>query len=253
MDGFESSAYAGERYQAVVPDTLELADRAALALNGLGGVIDPDLHYQMHFLVRYATRKPSMQHHGADTTCDPKLAESFTMMRLMCGSDQYLDLEAAQREELVSRIADGLYWNRVDPARPWRTSYNPAFDGARRDEDLSNVVGVSRMLRALLAWRELVPDPRFDRLIRELVGGLRRIAIFRDDYAYTTPMGALASPSTTRGQVGGEPTNPRGRPRGARDPSSATRGTRSRRSHAGTTSVVTSLPSTWPNASPTSA
>ncbi len=40
--------YAGDRYQAVVPDTLDLAERAALALNGLGGTSDPamgGLHY----------------------------------------------------------------------------------------------------------------------------------------------------------------------------------------------------------------
>ena len=41
-------AYRGERYEATVPDTLDLADRAALALNGLGGTIDPDGDYQMY-------------------------------------------------------------------------------------------------------------------------------------------------------------------------------------------------------------
>jgi hypothetical protein len=194
MDAFLENAYSGERYQAVVPDTLDLADRAALAINGLGGVIDPALHYQMYFLVRYASRTPYMQHHGADTTCDPKLAESFAMMRLMCGSSQYADVEAGQRAELVSRIEDGLYWNRVDPARPWRNSYNPAFDGERKDENLSNVGGTGRMMRALLAWRELDGGaPQWHKLIRELAEGLRRIAVFHDDYAYY-PDGGFGEP-----------------------------------------------------------
>jgi len=41
-----------------VPDTLDLADRAELAINGIGGTIDPDLHHMMYFSVRYAVRTP---------------------------------------------------------------------------------------------------------------------------------------------------------------------------------------------------
>lgn len=147
---YKNSVYAGKRYMAVVPDTLDLAERAELAINGIGGTIDPAMHYTQFFLVRYASKPPYMQHHGADTTCDPKYTESFPMMRLMCGSDRYLDIEAAQLAEMLSRIKDGLYWNLVDQARPWRTSYNPAFDGTRRnDVDLANPAGNGRMLRAL--------------------------------------------------------------------------------------------------------
>ena len=169
--------YAGERYTAVVPDTLDLAERAALALNGLGGTSDPamgGLHYFNQFFV---CRPPYMNHHGADTTCTPKYMESFPMMRLMCGSDLYAELEILQRTMLVSQIADGLYWNRYHADRPWATSYNPAFDGDRKPEDVANVGGNGRMLRALVTCHELDPQPHWEARIRELVTGLRRIAI----------------------------------------------------------------------------
>ena len=39
----------GERYRATIPDTLDLADRTELALNGLGGSLDPELDYEMYF------------------------------------------------------------------------------------------------------------------------------------------------------------------------------------------------------------
>jgi hypothetical protein len=185
--------YTGRCYQADVPDTLDLAERAALAINGIGGSIDPELQQQMFFLVQYARNPPLMQHHAADTTCDPKFAESLTMMRLMCGSDQYLEAEAAQRQELLGRVEDGLYWNRVDVARPWRTSYNAAFDGQRQEEDLANVVGVARLLRALLAWRELSADARWDARIHALVRGLRRIAVDRGELSYY-PDGGFGEP-----------------------------------------------------------
>jgi hypothetical protein len=185
--------YAGERYQAVVPDTLDLAERAALALNGLGGTSDPamgGLHYFNQF---FACRPPYMNHHGADTTCTPKYMESIPMMRLMCGSRLYAEVEILQRQMLVSQIADGLYWNRYRADRPWATSYNPTFDGQRKPQDLANVGGNGRMLRALVACHELDPQPHWEARIRELVAGLRRIAIHRDDYSYY-PDGGFGEP-----------------------------------------------------------
>ncbi|MCX7597569.1 MAG: hypothetical protein N2512_01685, partial [Armatimonadetes bacterium] len=131
----------GEYYETEVPDTLDLADRARLALNGLGGTLDPDHHCTMFFNVYYACRPPYMRHHAADATCDPKFAESFPMMRAMCGDDAWAELEAAFRSELVSRLDpdDGLYYNLAHPDRPWRVTYNPAFHKLTSGEDLCNV------------------------------------------------------------------------------------------------------------------
>ena len=71
------------------------------------------------------------------------------MMRLMCGSGLYAELEILQRKMLVSQIADGLYWNRFQTDRPWATLYNPTFDGQRKPEDVANVGGNGRMLLGL--------------------------------------------------------------------------------------------------------
>jgi hypothetical protein len=94
---FRGIRYTGTRYEVTVPDTLDLTQRAELALNGLGGVIDPHLDYQMHFGVRYAYRTPYMPYWCCHVTCDTKLGESFPMLRLMCGSGRYADVEAVQR------------------------------------------------------------------------------------------------------------------------------------------------------------
>jgi len=185
--------YRGSRHEQTVPDTLDLADRAELALNGIGGCIDPDLHHMMYFHVFYAFRKPFLRHHGADTTCDPKFAESFPMMRIMCGSGAHADLEVRQREELLARIEDGLYWNRYEPSRPWYNSYNPDFDGVRKNEDLAMPGAAGRMIRALVTWRELDGGSWPDRYIRELVDGLAHIAVHRDDYS-CFPNGGFGEP-----------------------------------------------------------
>ena len=180
----EMSVYAGQRYAAMVPDTLDLPERAELALNGIGGTIDPELRHHVFFSVRYACKTPYMAHHGFETTCDPTFAESLPMLRIMCGSDRYADIEAAQRAELLSRIKDDLYWDFADPARPWRMKVYALSHGVATEEDMANVNANARMLRTLVPWRELSKDPAWDKPIRQLVRGLKRIAIHRNDYSY---------------------------------------------------------------------
>ena len=128
---------AGERYQATVPDTLDLAERAAVALNGLGGMIDPSLGHHMFFAVKYCSNPPYMSHFASsDYVCDPKFAQSLPMMRLMSGSRQHREIEAGHRAALLSRVEDGLYWDRCDPTRPWRSpEYGERFYGKDKDEE----------------------------------------------------------------------------------------------------------------------
>ena len=177
-----------------VPDTLDLADRAALALNGLGGNIDESL-LTMYGLIRFCAKRPYFSHWAsAETLCDPKFAESFPLMRIMCGSDQYSELERKFRDALLGRIDEGLYWDRVNPKRPWRNAYAPAFYGEGKNEDFCTVPGAGRMLRALLVWRELGGGPDCDKLLDELCGGLRRILVVHGDYGFYPEKGGWGEP-----------------------------------------------------------
>ena len=184
----------GRSRTADVPDTLDLAARGGLALNGLGGNIDPDL-MTMFGLIFFCAKRPYFSHWAsAETLCDPKFAESFPLMRIMSGSDQYADLERRFRDAVLSRVDDGLYWDRVNPRRPWRNAYAPAFYGEGRNEDFCTVPGAGRLLRALLVWRELGGGADCDRLLEDLCGGLRRILVVRGDYGYYPEHGGWGEP-----------------------------------------------------------
>ncbi|MBI2440577.1 MAG: hypothetical protein HYV35_04315, partial [Lentisphaerae bacterium] len=187
-------ALEGAFYEATVPDTLDLAERARLAINGLGGNIDPAL-LTMYGLIHFCARRPHLSHWAsAETLCDPKFAESFPLMRLMSGGDQYADLERQFRDAILSRVDDGLYWDRAESRRPWRNAYAPEFYGAGRNEDFCTVAGAGRLLRALLVWRELGGGANNDRLLDELCGGLRRILIVKGDYGYYPEKGGWGEP-----------------------------------------------------------
>jgi hypothetical protein len=176
------------------PDTLDLAARGALALNGLGGNIDPEL-MTMYGLIHFCAKRPHFSHWAsAETLCDPKFAESFPLMRVMSGSDQHADLERRFRDAVLGRVDDGLYWDRANPRRPWRNAYAPAYYGEGRDEDFCTVPGAGRLLRALLVWRELGGGSDCERLLEELCGGLRRILVVKGSYGYYPERGGWGEP-----------------------------------------------------------
>ena len=53
--------YEGDRYEAMVPDTLDLAERARLAVNGLTEPLDPEDEYNLYWLVNFHNNPPIMQ------------------------------------------------------------------------------------------------------------------------------------------------------------------------------------------------
>jgi len=188
--------YSGKRYDATVPDTLDLAERARLAVHGIMGSIDPEL-LTMYGLVFYTCPRPHQSHWAsAENTCDPKFAESLVMLRSICGSGELADLQARYFDNMLGRVQDGLYWDLRNPRRPWRNSYSAAFYGEGRDEDFAVVGASGRMTRALMAWRVLAGDSRFDDRISDLVHGMARVAVRRDDYAYYPEKGGWGEACT---------------------------------------------------------
>ncbi|MCE9616432.1 MAG: hypothetical protein K8T26_19335 [Lentisphaerae bacterium] len=191
--------YPGQRYAATVPDTLDLAGRAALAIHGFGGTLDPALDYLPFGQVSYARRQPFMDHWAsADIGCGAKLCESFPMMRAMSGSTQYLDEEAGMQAAFLARVQDGLFWDFRDPRRPWRNVYGDSDKryGPGDDEDFCIPSHAARMLRAVMVRWQISRDPALETVAGELIRGMRRIAIVRGDYAYYPEKGGWGEPTT---------------------------------------------------------
>jgi hypothetical protein len=188
------SKIAGKRYSVQAPDTLELTDRAELTLNALGGSIDQKL-MTMYGVVQYCCRRPHQSHWAsAETLLDPKFAESFALMRTMCGKDTYADLEDKYRVEILSRIDGGLYWDKVNPARPWRNSYAPTFYGEGKNEDFCTLPGTGRLARTMMIWDELAGRPANEDQTGQLISGMLRIAVKKDDYCYYPEKGGWGEP-----------------------------------------------------------
>ena len=147
---------AGEFEAVTLPDTLDLADNARLAVHGVLGNVDPDLGPEMWFLCSMDHKTGYMKHLSSDNACSPKYGELLPLMRLMSGSDEALGLEARMRRRLLDQIEEGIFWNKAEPERPWWCMYMWDKDDKNpKGEDLSSPVGQSRMMRTLMTWREV--------------------------------------------------------------------------------------------------
>ncbi len=91
-----ASSIKGQRYEAQVPDTLDLADRMALAVNALSRVWDPNEKWALGFKVDFSQRAAVLYpNHVTDAYLNipPKFIEALTLARLASGSDLNLDVD----------------------------------------------------------------------------------------------------------------------------------------------------------------
>jgi hypothetical protein len=180
--GFASPA--GRRYEAMVPDTLDLTQRAELAVNGLIGSLNPSCHYESYVFAIFTSDPPWAIHYKNHTDLVTKLAESLPMMRAMSGStcDAHVD-EALMGVILEDIGEDGLYYARELPERPWHEG-GAYHKYPVRHEDFSTLMSDARLMLALMAREDVDGLPIWREATQGLAEGLCRIAILKDNYAY---------------------------------------------------------------------
>ena len=202
---FETQAYEGQRYEALVPDTLDVQERARLVIHCLTEATDPLADYEPYYMAHFRTNPPVMVHsswHGATLS---KYLESVPLMRIVSGSDQNLHVEAKWMEvALKSQGPDGLIYTPTR-GRPWaqwsvfvdKPDRAGPLDGVpervRVDGDqLISAFGNGRMLSTMSLYATRDGGPVWREAVRRLVDGLRELAVEVDDLAYYWPNIQLA-------------------------------------------------------------
>ena len=107
---FQIPPYKGERYTEKVPDTLDLAERARLAIHGLTGFTDPDADYMVYSFSGLYRNPPTFIHQYGDVA-GLKFNEALPLMRLITGSTENEHVDRAWMDVTLKSIGDdGLYW-----------------------------------------------------------------------------------------------------------------------------------------------
>ena len=207
---FELPSYRGERYEALVPDTLDLQDRARLVLNCMTEATNPLADYETYGIVFFLCNPPQMQMDWGGPTAVVKFQEGVPLARMICGSDQNLHVERRWMEITLKSLADdGLIYTPIR-GRPWTYRRGPRAEGPNEGQLLVPFI-CGRMLSTMSVYAYRDGGSLWRDAVRRLVDGLLDLAIYQDDIAYFWPSTMEAtkerpsgsSPSTS-GWGGGE-------------------------------------------------
>ncbi|MDQ1300441.1 MAG: hypothetical protein QG637_359, partial [Chloroflexota bacterium] len=106
----EAPEYPGEYYEAPVPATLDLAERARLCVNALTATTDLAYDDELYWIVDLLAREPAM-YHTVDDHVQAKFYQVLPLNRTQCGSRQNLDVEHWLMQTMLKmQGADGLLY-----------------------------------------------------------------------------------------------------------------------------------------------
>ena len=170
----EAAAPISSRYEAKVPDTLDLAARGSLALRSLTNAADPKFFYETCQGAHLDHKTPYMSWRTGGP-CLQKPIHALPGLRLMTGSTVNSELDAKIMEAVVSTIGnDGLWWLPVQN-RPWRSFFQV---------DQSWPVAHARLMVALLEWHKNDGDNKWLDLVGRMSDGLVKIAESNEDRSW---------------------------------------------------------------------
>ena len=183
----ERPEYKGQRYQALVPDTLELAERAALAVNGMTNPTDPEADYEIYWQAAFLNNPPYMIQTFNDH-CQVKYHEALPLMRLVSGSGQREEVDQRWMEVVMQMQGpDGLlYYPLV--GRPWGRNGDscPVYGTIPEGDQFTEPFANGRLLGAIAIYYKLTGDERWKEMGERIVDRLAKVAVHGEDVAYFT-------------------------------------------------------------------
>ena len=201
----------GESYEDLIPDTLDLAEMAALTINCLTESTDPEWDYELYWLIGLYRNPPVMSHDFNDWV-QLKFMEGLPLLRVVSGSDQNLQLDRIWTDVALKSVGpDGLYYIPMS-RRPWaRLGLDPwageddeapvldmgskiwKADGSTvnlAEESYSQlthpfVIGRSTSLMIVYYLRDR--NPIWIETIKQQIDRATQLTIDKGDYAYFPP------------------------------------------------------------------
>ena len=160
------SLLQGAYYRAVVPDTLDLAERARLAVNAITGAADPHNNYEV-FQCGHCDQQPANFNHNHGGPCLAKAIDVIPRMRRMSGSRQNEEFDLKIVNSMLRDVDEnGLWWIKGE-GRPWRHRFG---------DKMYWPFPQGRLISGLVAWHDYDRNPKWLPITKKLVEGLHRVA-----------------------------------------------------------------------------
>ncbi len=167
----------GDRYEADVPDTLDLADRMALAINALTNAWYPEEKWALCLYVSFSRRPAELfPSHVTDAYLNmpPKFLEALALCRLASGSTKNLDVDLEVLKAQLSLLGeDGLTY--------CPTGTLKEFTEPRH---FAEVWAEGRTLQTLSVLAQLDDDPRWVEIARRKVDRMLALTREKDGFRF---------------------------------------------------------------------
>ena len=158
IPSFDLPPYLGERYEALVPDTLDVQERAGLAINAMTGIADPEADHEIWWRVMMHGDRPVMLHDNNDQV-QTEMQQSLALLRAMTGSDLREEVDRGWMATLLHMQGpDGLLYYPVQ-GRPWQrlglSAANLQFGGLPKGNHVTGPYNNGEILEAFSAEYDL--------------------------------------------------------------------------------------------------
>ena len=169
----------GKYYEALVPDTFDLAERARLAVHGMTECTDPDADYEIYGWGGF----PTMRHDYHDYNGgQAKWMQNLPLLRTVSGSTYNMHVDHGMMGTMFHMLGeDGLYWIPMIGS-PWTSHWPWVQEGAKQVYD---IWPTGRALMALTEYHMRAPENQaYRKCIETMIDGLIKISIDKGDYCY---------------------------------------------------------------------
>ena len=177
----EDSHNQGDSYEVHIPDTLDLADRADLAINAMTRMLDPERQYEL-YMTTDIFQQPPILVHDASQPCIIKWIGALPLMRLMSGSTFNIAIDRMLMDIYLSNIGgDGAYYMPTPVDEPWL--FSNMYGHRWVDENIGPYgmpFAEGRAILTLMVWDHLNGNPYYRELAAKKVDRLLEFGRKRD-------------------------------------------------------------------------
>jgi hypothetical protein len=204
IPSFEIPAYHGQTYTDLVPDTLDIAERARLGVHVLTAITDPAADRQIYWAVNLRRNPPVMEHQFDDYHVQvvEGFLESLPLLRTASGSGLSNDVDQIWMQNFLKCIGpDGLFylplvggpWDRPKPpggGLVYRANGTTTDAGDGAVTQISSSQLSARCLGTMSVYYLRDKNPVWKQTAEKMIQRLSTLAIQKDDYCYF-PNGSL--------------------------------------------------------------
>jgi hypothetical protein len=170
-----------KKYQAEIPDTLELTDHASLGINAITRMLNPKYAYAQYSYADLRHNPPFLTMEAGLTNLNPKWLEALPLLRMISGSTLNSDIDHHMIEGILHNTGfDGLTYQPPDHPGAFYEDFS-----RNQNKPATNIFGEGRQLLTWSIWTQIDPDnPVYRRVAEQKIQRLLELTAQKGDGLY---------------------------------------------------------------------